>query len=50
LYGHVIKKDDRVKEPLTVSLLTNKFIRMIDDGEEIFLITRSWEKMEKRMG
>jgi hypothetical protein len=28
------QKDDRVKETLTVSLLMNKFIRMVDDEKE----------------
>jgi uncharacterized protein (DUF169 family) len=38
------------KEMLTFSIPMNKFIRMVDDMEESFLITRSWEKVKKRIG
>jgi uncharacterized protein (DUF169 family) len=38
------------KETLTFAVPMNKFIRMVDNMEESFLITRSWEKVKKRMG
>ena len=38
------------KETLTFAVPTNKFIRMVNNMEESFLITRSWEKVKKRMG
>jgi Uncharacterised ArCR, COG2043 len=38
------------KETLTFSVPMNKLIRMTDNMEESFLITRSWEKVKKRVG
>lgn len=38
------------KETLTFSVPMNKFIRMVDNMEESFLITHSWEKVKKRIG
>ncbi len=38
------------KETLTFAVPMNKFIRMVHNIEESFLITRSWEKVKKRMG
>ncbi len=38
------------KETLTFSVPMNKFTRMVDNTEESFLITRSWEKVKKRIG
>lgn len=38
------------KETLTFSVPMNKFIRMADNMDESFLITRSWEKVNKRLG
>ncbi len=38
------------KETLTFAVPMNKFIRMVHNMEESFLITRSWEKVKKRMG
>ena len=37
------------KETLTFAVPMNKFIRMIADMEESFLITHSWEKVKKRI-
>ncbi len=37
------------KETLTFSVPINKFMRMLDNMEESFLITRSWEKVRKRL-
>ena len=37
------------KETLTFAVPINKFARMIDNMEESFLTTRSWEKVRKRM-
>jgi Uncharacterised ArCR, COG2043 len=37
------------KETLTFAVPMNKFVRMIDNMEESFLITRSWEKVKKRI-
>ena len=37
------------KETLTFSVPMNKFIRMVENMEESFLITRSWEKVKKRI-
>jgi len=38
------------KETLTFAVPINKFMRMLDNMEESFLITRSWEKVRKRLG
>jgi len=38
------------KEVLTFSAPMNKFMRMVDDMEESFLITGSWQKIQKRIG
>ncbi len=38
------------KETLTFAVPMNKFTRMVNNMEESFLITRSWEKVKKRMG
>jgi uncharacterized protein (DUF169 family) len=38
------------KETLTFAVPMNKFVRMVHNMEESFLITRSWEKLKKRMG
>jgi uncharacterized protein (DUF169 family) len=38
------------KETLTFAVPINKFIRMVHNVEGSFLITRSWEKVKKRMG
>jgi uncharacterized protein (DUF169 family) len=38
------------KETLTFSVPMNKFSRMVNNMEESFLITRSWEKVKKRIG
>jgi hypothetical protein len=38
------------KETLTFAVPMNKFIRMINNMEESFLITKSWEKVKKRIG
>jgi len=38
------------KEELTFSAPMNKFTRMVDDMEESFLITGSWQKIQKRIG
>jgi len=38
------------KEALTFSAPINKFIRMVDNMEESFLITSSWKKVQKRIG
>jgi hypothetical protein len=38
------------KETLSFSVPMNKFIRMADNMEESFLITRSWEKVKMRIG
>jgi len=35
---------------LTFSVPVNKFLRMIDNMEESFLITDSWKKVQKRIG
>jgi len=37
------------KETLTFAVPMNKFIRMINNMEESFLITRSWDKVKKRI-
>jgi len=37
------------KETLTFAVPINKFISMVDNMEESFLITRSWEKVKKRI-
>jgi hypothetical protein len=37
------------KDVLTFSVPINKFFRMIDDMEESFLITPSWDKVHKRI-
>jgi uncharacterized protein (DUF169 family) len=37
------------KETLTFAVPMNKFVRMIDNMEECFLITRSWDKVKKRI-
>ncbi|MEE9610746.1 MAG: hypothetical protein V3W19_05810 [Desulfatiglandales bacterium] len=37
------------KDVLTFSLPMNKFMRMIEDMEESFLITPSWGKVNKRI-
>lgn len=37
------------KEALTFAVPMNKFIRMINNMEESFLITQSWEKVQKRI-
>jgi hypothetical protein len=38
------------EETLTFAVPMNKFTRMVHNMEESFLITRSWEKVKKRMG
>lgn len=38
------------KETLTFAVPMNKFVRMVDSMEESFLITRTWEKVKKRIG
>ncbi|HET6364810.1 MAG TPA: hypothetical protein VFG02_07150 [Nitrospirota bacterium] len=38
------------KETLTFAVPMNKFIRMVQNMEESFLITRAWEKVKKRIG
>ena len=38
------------KETLTFAVPINKFIRMVHNRGESFLITRSWEKVRKRLG
>ncbi|HTP06410.1 MAG TPA: DUF169 domain-containing protein [Nitrospirota bacterium] len=38
------------KETLTFAVPINKFIRMVHNMGESFLITRSWEKVKKRLG
>ena len=38
------------KETLTFAVPMNKFIRIINNMEESFLMTRSWEKVKKRLG
>jgi hypothetical protein len=37
------------KETLTFAVPMNKFIRIVHNMEESFLITRSWEKVKKRL-
>ena len=37
------------KDMLTFSVPLNKFSRMIENMEESFLITPSWEKVQKRI-
>jgi len=37
------------RDVLTFSVPMNKFIRMVDNMEESFLITDSWKKVQKRM-
>ena len=37
------------KETLTFAVPINKFVRMIDNMEESFLITRSWDKVKTRI-
>jgi uncharacterized protein (DUF169 family) len=37
------------KETLTFAVPMNKFVRMIDNMEESFLITRSWDKVKNRI-
>jgi hypothetical protein len=34
---------------LTFSVPTSKFIRMVENMQESFLITRTWEKIRKRI-
>jgi Uncharacterised ArCR, COG2043 len=38
------------EETLTFAVPMNKFIRMVQNMDESFLITRSWEKVKKKMG
>ncbi len=38
------------KETLTFAVPMNKFARMVGTMDESFLITRSWEKVKKRLG
>jgi len=38
------------KEMLTFAAPMNKFIRMIENMDESFLITKSWEKVKGRIG
>ena len=38
------------KDTLTFSVPMSKFIRMAGNMEESFLITRSWEKVRRRIG
>jgi uncharacterized protein (DUF169 family) len=38
------------KEVLTFSAPMNKFVSMVEDMEESFLITGSWKKIQKRIG
>jgi uncharacterized protein (DUF169 family) len=38
------------KETLTFAVPMNKFVRMIGNMEESFLITRTWDKVKRRMG
>ena len=35
---------------LSFAVPMNKFVRMIDNMEESFLITGSWKKVQKRIG
>ena len=37
------------KEDLTIAVPMNKFVRMIENMEESFLITPSWDKVKKRI-
>lgn len=37
------------KETVTFAVPMNKFIRMVDNMEESFLITKSWERVKKRI-
>jgi COG2043 family uncharacterized protein len=37
------------KETLTFAVPINKFMNMVDNMEDSFLITRSWEKVRKRI-
>jgi hypothetical protein len=37
------------RDALTFSAPMNKFVRMIDNMEESFLITNSWKKVQKRI-
>jgi hypothetical protein len=37
------------KETLTFAVPMNKFVRMIDNMEESFLVTRTWDKVKKRI-
>jgi hypothetical protein len=37
------------KETLTFALPMNKFLRMIENMEESFLITPSWRKVQDRL-
>jgi hypothetical protein len=38
------------RETLTFAVPMNKFISMIGNMEESFLITHSWDKVKKRIG
>ncbi len=38
-----------LKETLTFAVPINKFMHMLENMEESFLITRSWEKVRKRL-
>lgn len=38
-----------LKETLAFAVPINKFMRMIDNMEKSFLVTRSWEKVRKRL-
>ena len=38
------------KETLSFAVPMNKFVRMVENMEESFLITHSWETVKKRMG
>jgi hypothetical protein len=37
------------QDKLTFSIPINKFARMVDDMDESFLITASWERVQKRI-
>jgi uncharacterized protein (DUF169 family) len=37
------------KDVLTISVPTNKFVRMVNNMEESFLLTESWRKIQKRI-
>ncbi len=38
------------KETLTFAVPFNKFMRMVGNMQESFLITKTWEKVKKRIG